>query len=413
MTKHRCSYARAALFAGSALFFPVFAPIAAQNTTAGVDIKVGAEAISNPYLDDIDASLTAAGSAEVRPWLRSEFQNLTFDLEAFTQVREFANAENLEDNYGASLRVQGRASERAKLFARASIDSTASRVGTVFGPALSNIDEPAFPTPPIGPTLGEDITLLGLRGRSTTINAAAGAQIAWDARTALNVDIGYQNVSFSGNPGEDYQSYSAGLGIMRSLSEQTSVGLTGGVQRADYKGSVIGDATSFTGLFALNHRFNEKLTLNASLGMSATKIEETSVRPKRTVTALATDLSLCDRDSRRGLCLNYRRMPQPTALGGVRTSDTVGMTFDERISEKDRFEMGASYSRTSAGDTATNAVLPSVEYATVRTTFERSFSSRLDGFVYASVARIFRDDLRTDPSINVGVGLRLRFGAKR
>lgn len=383
----------------------------AQESRGGVEIRMGAEVAQNPYLESgVGGGASAAVIGEVRPWYRQQSELTTFDLQGLVQARQFSSRFGLEDNYGASARIAHRASERVSVSGRASVTSSASRLGTSFDRLGTNPDDPALAPLPIDP-LPEDPTLLGERGRTTALSAGAGVNYMIDERHQIATDLDFRDLSFGRVTARDYRSYAAQTRFTRVIDAATGIGVALGYRVTDYESTMIGDADTLTAMGSVTHRFNERLTLDASLGAARTEVEAGGGTPRRTFTSLAAGSSLCSRDSRGGLCVSYQRQPQASALGTVRSSDSLGLSFSRRLSERDNLSMGANYSR--SGTIGGGAGISRIELLRGQATFQRRFTERVSGFLAASAAKTYRPDLAVKPNVNVGAGIAIRLGSRR
>lgn len=381
----------------------------AQNLDAGIDVRLSGEVVSNPYLDQGDAEPTAAVNAEVRPWLRQQTEVTSFNLSAFAQARQFADGQDMEDNYGVSASLSHRASQRVTLTARADVQSAASRLNAVF-PGLD--PNPATPVPeplPLDPGLGVDPTLLGTRGRTTTVNGGIGTQYAIDERRSLQIDLDLEDLDFTHANAQDYRTHGVATTLMQVVNATTSVGAALNFRQTDYDSPTVPDARIFLAMGSVSHRLDERWTLEASAGASMTRLEAVGAFARRESTSIAATASLCRREERGSLCVDYERQPQPTGLGQVRNTDTASLSYNREWSVRNRLSVGASYSRSGS---AVNVSTPvsETEYLTVRATLERAFNERVSGFVTASTSRVFGSNLAIEPDIDVGLGLHIRLG---
>lgn len=416
MTHHSTQQTRStphrALYWGAALMTIATSGAAgAQDVRTGADIHLGGEVAKNPYLEQGNAEVTAAALVEFRPWLRQENALTTLDIEGSIQARQFTSHYGLEDNYRASMRVGHRASDRLMLTGGAGFSSTESRRGGSFGRFEIDPNLVGPPLVPIDP-LPDDVTVLGIRGRTTTADAILGANYAIDARRSVSVGVDFRDVSLNHANAVDYRTYGAQTRFNQLIDEATSVGIIFGYREIDYRSALGGDAETISAMGALSHRLDERWSLNASLGASRTSIEAGGGLPSRTWTSLTAQISLCSRDEYGSICIDYQRQPQPSGLGTVRTSDILGLSFSRRLSASDRVSLGASYSR-NGGATGFAGAHPSIELVSARAMYTRDFNERLSGFLSASTSRISRADIALEPNVNVGAGIIIRLGQRR
>lgn len=382
----------------------------AQGMTGEVEISAGGVVVDNPYLDETDSSVTAAATIEIRPRLTYDDSVTQIDLTALAQGKAYVDTYDFEDNYGVSANLRHRASEKVQLRASGSVTSSVARGTDLFGGVLPG-EGPALPETP-APLPIEDITTLGQRGRTNAISLGTGVDLTLDARNRLAFDNTYQRLSFSHANATDYSIFQGEARYTRILTERTSVGIIGGYQISDYADRLIPDARSVLGLVSVSHRFDEAWSLTASVGVNRTRIEASAARPSRTQTTLASRASLCRRDSREALCVEFRRQPQATAFGGVRTSSAASVNYNYRVSEYETITLGGSYSRSSALDGGPT-LIPAATFAGVRGRYDRRLAERLSVYAEAGVDRIYRNDLSIEPRKMVGVGVSYTFGRLR
>ncbi|MEO1967209.1 MAG: hypothetical protein ABGW87_00670 [Sphingomonadaceae bacterium] len=400
----------------------------AQEVRKGIIVKVDAEADSNPFLGysgtgsaDSSSDWVGAGSVEVRPWLTSKGPTSSFNLSAFARGRAYTSKYGFDDSYGGNLNVTKRTSERTTLSANASVTSSSPRgrydyIGRLPASLTPGGTGSDVGTPVTDPSLlvpGEDITLLGLSGRTTNINVGAQGTTQLSERSSFNANVGYQKLIVTGNSGSsfgntDYDSVSAGLGYTHQLSQRTQIGLTGNARYTHYQ-AIYPSATTF-GLFAtLDRQLGEFWHLSASAGVSATHSEANSQFPSYSNVTAAGSVSICNQNSRRSFCLSYDRAQQPSALGRIRNTDSVSAQYSQSVSDRDRLSATAGYTSSKSNDPNTTS-FRDIELLSFRSTFTHTFSDRLDGYVFGSVDRSYGGFVNDKPRIAIGIGLTVRIG---
>lgn len=390
--------------AGTVSALAIAAPAQAQMR-GGTDIRVGGEVVANPYLEQGSSDTTASASAMVSPWLRFEDSQTVYTVNGSVEGRLFADRYDFEDNYTARMGVVHRASERVTLNANAGIFSTA----TSFSSLLGGIDPSTLPD---DFDLIDDVTVFGQPARSSAVSVGAGASVVFDQRNQLQISGDFQDNWFSRVGLEDYRRYGTQARFSHVIDQATSVGAVLSYQLSDYRDNATGDAETVTTMGSVVHRLGQYWTLDVSAGASFSRVDATAVTPEIEFTSFSTEASLCGRTERRGICFEYRRSPQPSALGGMRNSDNLDVTFDERLSERDRVALGLGYIR-NGRSRSTLAPTPSIDYLTLSGRFSRQFSERLSGFVAGRFSRVSRSDLSVDPSMSVSVGITVNLGQRR
>ena len=379
----------------------------AQTVTQEVAVSVGGSVATNPYLEDDDQGASVGGTVEIRPRLTYDTSVTRFDLEAFAQGTAFVDKYGFEDDYGVSAGVNHRASERLGLRMNAGVSSLASpATDSLWSPDLGGVT-PSEPLPPQIPV--DDVTVLGQRGRSTSISAGAGAEYIINAQNSVDFEGSYQDVSLTHPGTSDYNTIRFDGRYTRVLSERASVGLIAGYRRFNYDDTLQPDARSITALGSISWRLGEAWSLTASAGAQRTRTDESATAPAFTHTSLTANATLCRSDERERLCLDYSRQAQPTGLAGIRNTDAASLSYNVRVSESDTVSLGGSYSRSSGLGSGVTA-FPAMTFAGVRGDFQHRFNSRLSGYAEVSVDRIRRSGLSVDPRVRVGAGVRYLLG---
>lgn len=406
LAPHRLPVAGSLAFALAV--FPMV-PAQAQAWRGGVNVSVAAEASTNPYLEQGDADITASANAQVSPWIQFDDGRTGYTLNASFDGRVFASGYDFQDNYSISMGLRHRASERLSLRANAGLLTTASSFGSLFTSSVGSVDGPLLPDDINVIDPGEDISLLGSRGRSSALMFGVGADLAFDARNQLTLSGDVRESWSNRFNSQDYRSYDAQARFMHVIDEGTSVGAVVSVQQTDYERPTVGDGRTVSTMGSLNHRLGQYWTIDASVGAAFTRIDASATAPELEYSSLSMQSSLCNRTERRALCLRYERSPEPSAYGGVRTSDAFNASLDARLSERDRMSFGVRYSRN--GRSKVDPVtFPQVDYLNFNAQVRRQFNPRMSGFVSGTLSRVDRPDLDVEPSASVGVGVTVSLG---
>lgn len=409
-------------------------PLQAQSVRSGIDLIGEAEVTSNPYLDEESTELVGAGTVEVRPWVVGETDTGRVEIEGFARGRAFTGRYDFEDTFGGALRASHRASERTNYFGQANVVSTSARsnFSRFNRPSFGFDFDPLTPgTPPlpetpgiVPPTAGpaplpgaaivppiDDITIVGLRGRSTTLSISAGMNRVLDTVSSLNASVGYNRLFASDDAISGYDSGTINLGYSRQLSSRTSAGLSLNVGQARYEND-LPETTTYGASANVQHRFDDTWSLNASVGISNSRSEASGIFPAINDTALVGNIGICRARPQSRLCAAYSRSQQPSTLGQVRTSDSLDLTFSQRLSARDRLDLYGNYAR-SGGTSDVPSQFDNVEIASAGGSYSRTFSDRIEGFAFARASRSWGGLLSEDPSLSFGVGVRARLGDRR
>lgn len=393
----------------------------AQTTDTGIDINLSAEASKNPYLTDVSSEWVGAGSVEARPWLRHSDAKDSVTLRGLARVRGFTSRYDPETAFGADLQANSRLSARTSAFGSASILTTNRRTPFDVLTPRPGLTDPVVPpettgpiVDPIVPLPGEYDALLGSQGRITTMTVGAGVSHQLDVSSSLGYNIDYRRLDSESSRDLQtvgYDSVSVGANYSRVISPRTRAGVAASAGTTRYDGNRP-SATTFSLSGTLSQQLSRYWALSGSLGVSSTRAENNGFFPGYSSVAPVGSISVCNQPVRKNFCFSYSRSQQPTFLGDVRTSDAVSASYSEQLSNRQRADLSASYSRSKTADDA-QTLYPDVEGLSLRGVFSQSINDRLEGYVSASVAKSYGGYLSRDPSINFGVGVRLRLGVRR
>lgn len=425
----RIYFRRSALLCATILM-PCGPLLAQASVRTGIDVSAEAEATRNPYLDQDSNDWVGAGSVEVRPWLLSETERDRIELEAFARGRAFTSGFDFEDSFGGSLRASHRASPRTNYYGRLNVASTSARSnftrfdrgGFAFDP-LAPVD-PATPVQPVDPGPGsslipgpfvipplDDLTIIGLQGRSTTLGIGAGMNRQLDTRSSISVNLDYNRLWVSGNQISGYENTALGVSYSRRLNARTSVGFSATAGQSRYD-SGFPKTTTLGAYVNAQHQLDAAWSLSGSLGVSSSQSPAQGALPEVSEVGVAGNLNVCRAKDRSRLCLGVSRSQQPSTLGQVRTSDAIDFSYSERLSARDRVDLYANYARSIAPSEITTP-FDQIEIASVGATLTRVLNPRLDGYLFGRASRNYGGYLSDEPSLSFGIGIRASLGDRR
>ena len=175
----------------------------------------------------------------------------------------------------------------------------------------------------------------------------------------------------------------------------------------DFKYIRFGDATIVSPQFMLKARLNSQFELNSSLGASFTSVN--TQLGKVNVTALAGTGSLCYRGAKDSFCINGQRQTIPTAVGGVRIVTSLSTSYSIKLTSRDTFQSGTSYSRASTPITGGTSNYESVR---VFGRLERSLNDRAKIFVLGAFSNSSEALVGTRSNIQAQLGINIRYGRR-
>lgn len=405
------------------------APLLAQaSVRTGIDLSTEVEATSNPYFDQNSNDWVGAGTVEVRPWLVSETATNRVELEAFARGRAFTSTFGFEDSFGGSLRANHRASARTSYYGQASVVSASARSNlTRFNRGGFGLDpllpiDPTGPVQPVDPGTGlvpgpivlpplDDLTIIGLQGRSTTLSIGAGMSRQVDARSSISANVDYNRLWVEDSQISGYENASVGVSYSRRLNAQTTVGLSATAGQSRYDAG-FPKTTTLGAYVNAQHRFNAAWSLSAAVGVSSSHSDAQGLLPEIDQVGIAGNVDLCRAKDVSRMCLGVSRSQQPSTLGQVRTSDAVNFSYSERLSARDRVDLYANYARSIAPSGITTP-FDNVEIASLGATLTRALNQRLDGYLFGRASRNYGSFLSDEPSLSFGGGIRVRLGDRR
>lgn len=424
---------------GAAAALGVPAGLAAQTTRTGMTVSAGVNAESNPY--NLAGSDAAGVSADVtvQPRLQLRDSNTAVDLSGLAQLRQFFDRYGLEDNYAVNATGNSQLNARTSVYANGVFsynEGGVSRLlnaigsplfggfggfgGTGGGELTSDTTSPADGTTvdlPVTaldglPNTLTDVTLLGRRIRTTNYGLGGGINTQLGARSSLSAGVNLQALRFPGAQGNDFNSVTGDASYSRRLSEFTSVGLVGSLNRVDYLNTRVGDADTATALVSIERRLNERWRLSLGAGASFTDIRQFAGQPDVHLTSLNVRGSFCWTDPRQNLCLSGSRSPQPTASGNVRVADTVSLNYSRQLSARENLTLGGFYTHNGRGR-GVAAVIPAADFIGASAGYTNQFRERVAAFVNANVSRLDDGTLGARTNYGASAGFQVRFGALR
>ena len=299
--------------------------------------------------------------------------------------------------------------ERTSVSTRAGFQSSRSTLQDSFFLNPSDPFDPGFvPEVPL-----TDVTVAGRRVRVNTFDASAGINHVLSPSASISFSAVTSYSKFSDGVGSDYRTGFGNLQYSRRLSERTSVSASVSAGIADYIGSSIGDATIVSPQFGVEHQLSERVSLNASAGVSYASIDD-GAGDRNGRTYISGQFSLCDRDVRSSICGSMSRSAEPTALGGISAVTSVAINYDLQLSLKDRFAVSGRYGRTDrSSDPLFSNTRGKSEIYGAQAVYTRYLSDRVSFDIMPSFTKIYEPLVDRDPNYSIMASIKIRFGKLR
>lgn len=388
----------------ASLSYAICPSAALAETTSGFSVSASSGFETNPFLGVNNDREVASFRLEVAPSVTysdgvSEI-GIVSRVEHVEYLGKYKSAQNLSTSITTQHRINARTTISAS-FGLASTESQSDFIG------ISNFPEPSS-NPGLPDVQVDDISLLGRQIRRTSVSA--GSSIVYRPsqfdEVAFSSDLNFERYPKTSGL-DDYDYGSQRLSYSRVLNDYISMGglLEYGV--GDFKYIRFGDATIVSPQFMLKARLNSQFELNSSLGASFTSVN--TQLGKVNVTALAGTGSLCYRGAKDSFCINGQRQTIPTAVGGVRIVTSLSTSYSIKLTSRDTFQSGTSYSRASTPITGGTSNYESVR---VFGRLERSLNDRAKIFVLGAFSNSSEALVGTRSNIQAQLGINIRYGRR-
>ncbi|MDC8753614.1 hypothetical protein OIK40_03045 [Erythrobacter sp. sf7] len=328
---------------------------------------------SNPFLGGFDDTSAASIRFQLAPSLSRSSERNTFRLSGRVEHIEYLGRYESLQNFGADLAASHRATERLE------IDGGLLLSSNVLATNLANpffVDDLA-PDVPLPPT-GNDITVLGQGQRRTQFGADAGLTYTMSERDQLRWSLTGRADRFEGDGLIESNFLAQQLQYSRQLDEGLSIGAIVDASLIDFIGASGGSARTITPQLQVRADLSPRLEVTGSVGAAITRLEFGDLED--TTTAVAGNLSLCNRGERSNLCVNGSRQVLPAAIGGALLQTTAGFSYSLQVSERDTLQFSGNYA--TASQPVTNVVGPN-DFESINgfVRYERQLDERLRLFV--------------------------------
>lgn len=329
------------------------AVVATPSGAAPIEFSATARAnagyASNPFLlpGENGGSISIGGSFSPQLTSRTatSVTTLTGDFDRTEYLRNYEHSDNL----GVNLNRQQQFS--SALSGNAHVGYSTSRGG--------------FDTP-------EDIldqTTLGARRR--LVMGDGGLTWQASARDVVALRVFGSHASYAGRGLSSYDQYGVTGSYSRVLSERTRVGASLSASRTE--SGISGDTDTVQPNLTLRQQLGPFWSLDGSVGLIFQRTSQLGFRSSSK--SVGFDADLCGTYPRWTLCFTASRQTSPSGLGGLRTETYGRVSYDYRLDERSRFNLGASYSTSSAKDRI--VPFPREKYVSADAGYSRDLSRRI------------------------------------
>lgn len=406
------------------------AAVGAQTVQTGMIVSTGVSAESNPYSSAQSSGASIAATAALQPQAVFRTETSTLSLSGLASFRQFIRRYGLEDNYSGNANLTTRVSDRMSLHASGAVSYTDGGFGNFGRPGLlassatgSVFDQPTAGTVPVDVSVTDgtlpgqlplltDVTLIGLRTRTTSYQAGAGFASQMGGHSSVSGDLGLSALRLRSAGFRAYDSANGEMRYSHELNEMTSIGVIGTVNLTNYRATRTGDTLTESALLSFDRRFGSGWALSLGAGASFSDIKQLPGQPNAHLTALSVRGRFCKRGEYSQLCAGVDRSPQPAASGSVRISNSAVVDYSRRLDDRQSVSLSGSYSRTEAGRGSVLA-LPAASFASASARYDNQITQRATFFISGNVAKVYGAGSSRRPNIGASAGLQFRFGGLR
>lgn len=375
---------------------------ALAETRAGVNISASGKVATNPF-QQVDGETAFAGSATIAPWLQIIGDQSSINLNGNVTVDEWTQDYGTDTSAAVRLDAQKQLSPYFSISGGGGYSTTRSGIQQALLSRNTPADELLPPTTPL-----PDVTFGGVQTRTESFNARLG--LGWKPGPRSNVDLtvaGYGS-RFDSLDGADYNNLSANLGYSHKLTDRTSITANVGFSKSDYLDTRAGDGNIITPQVGVDWMIGSTWTLGASAGASFAKTHRADGSHDN-FTSFSGNVRLCNTGERAVLCVNAAQAAQPTALGGISTVLSVGVSYDRRLGERDNLILTARYSSSDHDSDVTSE--GTQEFYGASATLNHEFSRRFTAYVSPSYSKVSDTIGSREANFQLDVGVRFRLGA--
>lgn len=357
---------------------------------------------TNPYSSNTGDSGSGTITGNISPKIVFDAPTGTTQISGDITHTEFSRTYSGATDYSVY------ATTKQQITPRISIDGGAnysSQFRNALFPSANPNDPPGAPDDPI---ILDPSGAATLAQRVRSYGGNLGASITLSPLDSLNLYAQYSAVKFKSGESQiatSYDTTAGGFSYMRTINPTTSIGAGLNVSRSNYYHSRFGDGTQISPSFILNTRFSARLSLNVSLGLTFSDTDLLVGSARRT--SFSGSGTLCHTGERSSFCLDGSRSISPTAISGISTVTSVGLSYRYQLSGRDSFNLGASYSSASRiyGDFRER-----YDYASGTAGYQRRLTDRLSANASVAYSDSYRTTFSRKANIWGTIGISYRLG---
>lgn len=384
------------LVAGAAASSPLLCPVAQADPVYGMTLSGRTEYSTNPFLTAANKAGAARADISASPYIEINGARSQARLSATLSHSEYSRIYDPTTDYGLQLDFSRTLSPRANLRGGAAYNSSAT--GNYRPEAVGITGVPSIlPNP-------TDITLVGFQDRRNQFRGSLGLGYTADSRNSISLDYSAVILRAPDTPlingvrqGE-YSSISQNFGYRRVINSRLSLGVSAGVNRINYFGTSLGDATIISPNVNASYRLSGRWNLSGSVGMSI--LRQTTFFGRDTSRNLSASLSACRIDTRDQFCFSGSRDVAPSSLGAARKTVSMGATYQYRLSARDTLNFSGNYVQS---DEAFLGPVDKVKFITGGMGFKRQFNNRFALDVNAGFNTARYQTSRSDARVGIGI----------
>lgn len=386
-------------------------PKAHAETTRSVQATASTAYDSNPFLFFGNDNATASFRLEIMPSFSRVDEVSTLSVAVQAEHIEYAQRYDSVQNGSITLTAKETLSERLAMSASFSVASAISTPNANQQAVGDNLGTDGQPILPIADDLllDDDITLLGQRQRSNSVNVRGSLSLALSQYDALEWSAVTSLRRFDSASGLNNSNYTEQrVGLNHRFNEDLVIGGSIAASVSTFEIGGQGDARVISPQMFVSYQLDPRILATGNFGVSFTRIE--TLQGTVNAKAFSGSGSVCYKATRSNFCLTGQRQVLPSAIGEVLTQTTAGASYSRRFSERDSLQVGGSYSLASTPGGTGGRDLESMR---VYGRFERKLRERIKFFANAGYSDTLDNLGDRRSNVQGSIGISIGFGNSR